>query len=113
MANELTVSVCYARPPQAGGIWERTLQLPGGATLEQALQASGFAQAFGGQDPWQHGAGVFGRRAGPQTRLRDGDRVEIYRALSFDPKESRRRRDAHRRARIAETGGRVRPAGLL
>ncbi|WP_195843344.1 RnfH family protein, partial [Bordetella pertussis] len=35
--------------------------------------------------------------------LADGDRVEIYRGLSFDPKESRRRR--------AE--GKARPAGLL
>jgi putative ubiquitin-RnfH superfamily antitoxin RatB of RatAB toxin-antitoxin module len=56
--------------------------------------------------------GIFGRAAEPQARLADGDRVEIYRGLSFDPKESRRRRAEHRRARTARNG-RVRPAGLL
>ncbi|WP_195846919.1 RnfH family protein, partial [Bordetella pertussis] len=44
--------------------------------------------------------------------LADGDRVEIYRGLSFDPKESRRRRAEHRRA-LAARGGKARPAGLL
>jgi putative ubiquitin-RnfH superfamily antitoxin RatB of RatAB toxin-antitoxin module len=36
--------------------------------------------------------GVFGEPATPETRLRDGDRVEVYRPLQIDPKEARRRR---------------------
>lgn len=113
MANDISITVCYGRPPSAGGAWLRTLCLAAGATLAEALAASGFAQDFAGLDPWQHGVGVFGQRAEAQTLLRDGDRVEIYRPLSFDPKESRRRRDAHRRSRLAKAGGRARPAGLL
>ncbi|MGH8335651.1 MAG: RnfH family protein [Gammaproteobacteria bacterium] len=36
--------------------------------------------------------GIFGRLASPDTLLREGDRVEIYRALLKDPKDARRDR---------------------
>jgi putative ubiquitin-RnfH superfamily antitoxin RatB of RatAB toxin-antitoxin module len=36
--------------------------------------------------------GVFSRRVLPDDTLRDGDRVEIYRPLTLDPKDARRRR---------------------
>jgi len=90
----------------------RELTLPAGATVADALAASGYAQAFPGQDPLAGGVGIFGRLASPQDALADGDRVEIYRGLVFDPKESRRRRAEHRRAATARNG-RIRPAGLL
>ncbi|AOB31096.1 electron transporter [Bordetella sp. H567] len=96
MGNEtpaMTVWVVYARPHQA---WRRQVDLPAGATVAQALAASGFTQAFPDVDPWQAGVGVFGRRVQPGHSLSGGDRVEIYRALVFDPMESRRRRAAHR-----------------
>ena len=54
--------------------------------------------------------GVFGRAVRPDTALNDGDRLEIYRGLTFDPKESRRRRAEHRRALTARNG-RERPQG--
>ncbi|AZY52489.1 RnfH family protein [Bordetella avium] len=110
MANELRVTVCFARQDEA---WLRELLLPVGATVADALAASGFAQLFPGIDVWQAGVGIYGQRREAHTLLADGDRVEIYRALTFDPKESRRRRVAHRRNHIAASGGRVRPAGLL
>ncbi|WAI81860.1 MULTISPECIES: RnfH family protein [Achromobacter] len=115
MANEpsvaalINVSVCYALP---GHVWLRELRLPEGATVSDALAASGFAQAFPVVQAWERGVGIFGKAAEPQSRLAEGDRVEIYRGLSFDPKESRRRRAEHRRAKTARNG-RVRPAGLL
>jgi len=114
MANEpgtasLRVEVCLARPD---GAWRRVLTLQAGATAAQALQASGFAAEFPGMDPWKQGVGVYGKACQPETPLADGDRVEIYRPLTFDPKESRRRRVEHRRAKQAQEG-RERPAGLL
>jgi len=112
MANEaalLRVQVCHAAP---GSAWRQDLALPPGATVAQALAASGLAQAFPGLDPWQHGVGIFGRLCTAESVLADGDRLEIYRSLTFDPKVSRHRRVAHRRARAAEQG-RERPAGLL
>lgn len=59
------------------------LQLPDGATVGDALAACGLK----GEK-----AGIFGKRATMDTRLADGDRVEIYRPLALDPKEARRRR---------------------
>jgi hypothetical protein len=83
MAN-LKVEVVYALPEGAQSV---SLSLPSGATLRDALAASGFEanlekQAFG----------IFGKRAALDRPLADGDRVEIYRPLAMDPKEARRRR---------------------
>ncbi len=36
--------------------------------------------------------GIFGRIVAETARLRDGDRIELYRPLLADPKDSRRRR---------------------
>jgi putative ubiquitin-RnfH superfamily antitoxin RatB of RatAB toxin-antitoxin module len=72
-----------------------SLMLPAGSTVRDAIAASGIAE----RHRVDLGAvGVFGRRVAPQTRLADGDRVEIYRPLALDPKEQRRRR-ARRSAR--------------
>jgi len=76
----LRVEVVQARPDRAEVV---ELRLPDGATVRDALAASGLN---GSQ------AGIFGRRVTMDTRLADGDRVEIYRPLRLDPKEARRRR---------------------
>jgi putative ubiquitin-RnfH superfamily antitoxin RatB of RatAB toxin-antitoxin module len=60
-----------------------TLDLPPGATVRDALRASGMDG---------DAVGIFGKRVEPQTRLSDGDRIEIYRPLALDPKERRRQR---------------------
>lgn len=67
------------------------LDLDEGATVAQALAAAGFAD-----DAEATGYAVFGVRAGAETVLRDGDRVEVLRALQIDPKEARRRRAEER-----------------
>ncbi len=63
------------------------VQLPPGATVRQALQASRLALDWGGL-----ALGVWGRVAALDDAVRDGDRVEVYRALRVDPKEARRQR---------------------
>jgi putative ubiquitin-RnfH superfamily antitoxin RatB of RatAB toxin-antitoxin module len=77
----LRVEVVRARPGQAQ---TRALELAEGSTVRDALAAADMAAP--------HGAGIHGRRVRLDTRLADGDRVEIYRPLSVDPKEARRRR---------------------
>jgi putative ubiquitin-RnfH superfamily antitoxin RatB of RatAB toxin-antitoxin module len=59
------------------------VDLPAGATVHDALVASGLEG---------HAFGVFGKRVALDQPLADGDRVEIYRPLVIDPKEARRRR---------------------
>ncbi|MDH3320784.1 MAG: RnfH family protein [Betaproteobacteria bacterium] len=65
------------------------LELEEGATVRHALVAAG--------RPAARDVGIYGRRVAPDTRLADGDRVEIYRPLSADPKDARRRRALRRR----------------
>ncbi len=89
----LAIMVCYALPRT---VWHRELCLPQGATLQQAIDASGFAAAFPRVNPASSGTGVFGKLKPLDYRLHDHDRVEIYRALSFDPMDSRRRRAHHK-----------------
>lgn len=69
------------------------LDLPEGATVRQALEASGLLQRHEGLlDPARHGVGVWGRAARLDDLLRERDRVEVYRSLTVDPKEARRQR---------------------
>lgn len=64
----------------------RVLELAEGATVADALLASGI------DDTGVAGYAVFGERAEPGRRLREGDRVEVLGRLLADPKEARRRR---------------------
>jgi putative ubiquitin-RnfH superfamily antitoxin RatB of RatAB toxin-antitoxin module len=60
------------------------LSLEEGSTAAQAVAAAGLRHT--GK------IGVFGKVVAPGARLADGDRVELYRPLTLDPKEARRRR---------------------
>lgn len=91
---DITVLVVYA--PSSGQAWQRTVELPPRSCVHQAIEQSEFQTIFPDVD-WQAcGVGIFGKRVTPQTRVASGDRIEIYRNLVFDPKESRRRRARHR-----------------
>ena len=76
----LRVEIVDARPNGAEMV---EVRLADGATVRDALAASGFK---GNQ------VGIFGKRVTLDTPLANGDRVEIYRPLTMDPKEARRRR---------------------
>lgn len=68
------------------GLTQRVaLQLPEGASVTDALRASGLAVD-------EAPVGIWGRVQPAETLLRDRDRVEIYRPLKVDPKEARRLR---------------------
>lgn len=75
--------------PIRGELREMQLTLPAGATLAQALLASGW---FASEILPSLQAGVWGKLRPLETVLREGDRVEIYRPLTVDPKEARRQR---------------------
>ncbi len=74
-----------------------SVSVPPAATLRDALVASGLLEKHAGISLEKQAFGIFGRRAVLETRLTDGDRVEIYRALALDPKEARRQRAAKKR----------------
>ncbi len=85
----IRVSVVHAEPER---VFEAELSLPGGATVAEAIEASGIRDARPDVEIRDDRIGVFARRVRLDTRLRDGDRVEIYRPLKIDPKEARRKR---------------------
>jgi putative ubiquitin-RnfH superfamily antitoxin RatB of RatAB toxin-antitoxin module len=87
----MRVEVVYA---VAGGHDAAFVDLPPGATVGDALAASGIGERHPGVDLSL--LGIFGRRVGREARLVDGDRVEVYRPLALDPKEARRRRARRR-----------------
>ena len=66
------------------------LELPRGATVQDALERSGIAAAG-------LKTGIFGKPCTTAARLREGDRVELYRPLLADPKQARRQRARRRR----------------
>lgn len=89
----IRVEVIYALPQLQQRI---LLDLPPGCTALDAVQASGLLRQLPSGQPW--GVGVWGKPVAPETRLRDRDRVEIYRPLTADPKEVRRDRAAKTRS---------------
>lgn len=92
MAPEREIEVLVAYAPQARQVWQRVLRLPVGATVAQALEASGLTTLYPEIDLAQVALGVWGRKAARSQVLRSQDRVEVYRALRVDPKVARRER---------------------
>lgn len=70
------------------------LHVKEGTTAEQAILQSGILSEFPSIDLNDNKIGIFSKPCAMDTVLREGDRVEIYRALIADPKEVRRQRAA-------------------
>ena len=62
------------------------VDLAEGATVADAVAASGM------DDGGHVAVAVFGEKVEAAQVLREGDRVELLRSLTMDPKEARRRR---------------------
>lgn len=97
----MRVEVVYALPHDQRLV---AVDVPPGATVTEAVVASGLAEAFPEIDARAGPFGVFGEHCGPDRVLEAGDRVEIYRPLTMDPGEARRLRARARRRREGGTG---------
>jgi uncharacterized protein len=89
MSDSINVEVVYALARMQELV---RLKLPGGSTVQQAVESSGLLQKHPDLDPSQMKLGIYGKLAKGDTALRDRDRVEIYRPLIADPKEIRKKR---------------------
>lgn len=87
----IQVEVVYARPDRQEIV---DVTLNDGASVRDAITASGIGARFPEIDMTIAAVGIFSRRVSLDAVLRDGDRVEIYRALIADPKQVRRQRAA-------------------
>lgn len=87
----IQVEVTYALPDRQ---WLLQLEVPQGTHLLEAVQRSGIAEQVPGLVLAQLRFGVFGRVMPAEHVLADGDRVELYRPLTINPKAARRKRAA-------------------
>lgn len=101
--TKIHVHVCACTAP--GHVCEVSLVLAQGCTLADALHASGLSIAH------EAACGVWGQLAPRHRVLHTGDRVEVYRALTVDPKMARRQRFARQGARTAGLFARRRTGG--
>jgi len=97
--DRIRIEVAYALPEQQKIV---ALLVRPGTTAIEAVQQSGIAALFVGQDVDGAALGVFGHAVERDHVLHAGDRVEIYRPLLIDPKESRKARAAEVKARRAQ-----------
>jgi uncharacterized protein len=89
MSERLSIDVCYALPDAQTLV---SLELAPGATVQQAIDASGILKQHPEIDLTKLKVGIYGKLKPLDTVLADHDRVEIYRPLIVDPKAARQRR---------------------
>lgn len=103
----IRVTVVYS--PGARVVHEVVLELEHGATVAHAVDASGWWAHVGRSGDGSPLLGVWCRKAAPGQILQDGDRVELHRQLTVDPKVARRARFVKQGARAAGLFARTRP----
>jgi putative ubiquitin-RnfH superfamily antitoxin RatB of RatAB toxin-antitoxin module len=100
--------VCHARPD---GVFLREVMVPPGTTLAGAIARSGLTQEMPEVDPNVLRTGVFGKLRPLDTLVQPGDRIEVYRPLTADPKQARRKRVQSVRESGAREGQKWRRSG--
>lgn len=68
------------------------IEVPEGTTVREAVLRSGIMERHAGVRLDAGWVGVFARLVPLDTRLQEGDRVELYRPLEVDAKTARRQR---------------------
>ena len=91
MAEGIRVQVCYAKPERQ---LLRELGVSSACTIREAIEQSGIIRDAPEIDLTVFRVGIHGKLKTLDTLLREHDRIEIYRPLIADPKDSRRRRAA-------------------
>ena len=100
MTDYLKVSLAYVG---ANDQVLRPLEVRIGTTVRQAIEQSAVLARCPEIDLAVNQVGIFGKPAKLDQILEDGDRVEIYRPLTADPKEARKRRAAQ--GKVMRKGG--------
>lgn len=84
----IRVEVAYAAPERQEIL---ELEVPDGTTMDEAVIRSGIFQRFPEAEQTSTAMGIFGKviKDPASHVLREGDRVELYRPLTIDPKQAR------------------------
>lgn len=97
-SNLINIQLCYAKAEQQCLL---NLSVPTGTTILQAIEASDLIRQVPEIDISVLRVGIYSKLKTLATVVCDGDRIEIYRPLIADPKESRRRRAENREIKKA------------
>jgi len=95
MADLLQVWVSYGT---AERVFLHAMQVAPGTTIGQAIETSGVLAEFPDINLVTQPVGIYAKKQSLDTTLRERDRIEIYRPLIADPKDSRRKRAAKKDA---------------
>ena len=90
----MTFNVTLVCSPAARRVHEEVMTLADGATAQDAVRASELSLLFPELDWRALQPGVWGRAAKWEDALKEGDRLELCRDLTVDPKVARRERFA-------------------
>ena len=90
----ITVEVAYVLPTEQTIL---PLEIACGTTIGEVIEKSGILARFPRINLTTARVGVFGTLRGLTDTVDAGDRVEIYRELMVDPKQTRRERAAQAR----------------
>ncbi|MGR9100424.1 MAG: RnfH family protein [Gammaproteobacteria bacterium] len=85
----MNVGICYAEADRQ--LWMR-IEVPDGSDIEHTIRLSGVLKQFPEIDLSRQKVGIFGKIAKLDAPVQDGDRIEIYRQITADPKQVKRRR---------------------
>lgn len=85
----MLITVSYATP---GKQVEIPIAVEESCTVELAIKRSKIIEQFPEIKLAHIVVGIFGQRVKLDSNVQAGDRIEIYRPLTIDPKEARRRR---------------------
>jgi putative ubiquitin-RnfH superfamily antitoxin RatB of RatAB toxin-antitoxin module len=88
--RRINVSIVYASSSQQ---WVKEFSVLRGTSAEELIEKSNFLrdiECLKDSDHKKLTIGIYAQKVEPDHLLEEGDRVEIYRPLTADPKEVRR-----------------------
>jgi hypothetical protein len=86
--SSMQIGVTYVDPPRQAWLH---IDVPPESTVRDAIERSGILELFPGIDLATQQVGVFGKVTKLDAVLCPGDRVEIYRPITCDPRAVPRR----------------------
>lgn len=84
----MNVGVAYA--DKFKQVWLK-LEVPDKCTVQEAIEHSGLLERFPEIDLDHQKVGIFGKITKLNARVKEGERVEIYREITADPETVERR----------------------
>ena len=87
--KQITVEVAYALPDEQVIL---SIEVPDDCIVEEVIKRSGILETYPQINLDTDKVGIFGKMCKLNASLRNKDRIEIYRKLIADPKESRRQK---------------------